>query len=63
MDYEILGSAVGVIAALLWIRRDLRHDLSELRAELRGDVQALTAQLTAVNTRIDSVLLADRKHA
>ena len=63
MDYEVLGSAAAVIAALLWIRRDLRHDLSELRIGLRGDVQALTAQIIAVNTRIDNVLLANRKHA
>lgn len=43
MDYEVLGAALGVIAALLLIWRDLR---SEIRA---------------INTRIDNILLADRR--
>jgi len=51
---DLLGSPVAVVGALLWIRRDMRHDIAELRRDL-------TAQIAAVNTRIDNILLADRK--
>ena len=54
MDLEVIGAAVAVVGALLWIRRDMRHDIAELRRDL-------TAQIAAVNTRIDNILLADRK--
>ena len=54
MDYEVIGAALAVVGALLWIRRDMRHDIAELRRDL-------TAQIAAVNTRIDNILLADRK--
>ena len=54
MNVEVIGAAVAVVGALLWIRRDMRHDIAELR-------RALTAQIAAVNTRIDNILLADRK--
>ena len=30
MDYEVIGAAVAVVGALLWIRRDMRHDIAEL---------------------------------
>lgn len=49
MDIEIIGAAMAVIGALLWIRRDLRHDIAEIRADVR-----------ALNVRIDTILLADR---
>ena len=49
MDLEIIGAAIAVVGALLWIRRDLRHDIAEIRADVR-----------ALNGRIDSILLADR---
>ena len=49
MDIEVIGAAIAVIGALLWIRRDLRHDIAEIRADVR-----------ALNGRIDSILLADR---
>ena len=54
MNLEVIGAAVAVVGALLWIRRDMRHDIAELRRDL-------TAQIAAVNTRIDNILLADRK--
>ncbi len=54
MDYEVIGAALAVVGALLWIRRDMRHDIAELRRDL-------SAQIAAVNTRIDHILLADRK--
>lgn len=54
MNVEVIGAAVAVVGALLWIRRDMRHDIAELRRDL-------TAQIAAVNTRIDNILLADRK--
>ena len=53
MNLEVIGAAVAVVGALLWIRRDMRHDIAELRRDL-------TAQIAAVNTRIDNILLADR---
>ena len=53
MDYEVLGAAAAVVGALLWIRRDMRHDLAEMRRDLTG-------QIAQVNGRIDAVLLADR---
>ena len=53
MDYEVIGAAVAVVGALLWIRRDMRHDLAEMRRDLTG-------QIAQVNGRIDAVLLADR---
>ena len=50
VDYEVIGAAVAVVGALLWIRRDLRHDMAEIRADVR-----------ALHVRIDNILLADRK--
>ena len=50
------GPRSRVVGALLWIRRDMRHDIAELRRDL-------TAQIAAVNTRIDNILRADRKTA
>lgn len=54
MDVEVVGSAVAVVGALLWTRRDMRHDIAALR-------QDLSAQIAAVNTRIDQILLVDRQ--
>ncbi len=54
MNLEVIGAAVAVVGALLWIRRDMRHDIAEFRRDL-------SAQIAAVNTRIDNILLADRK--
>ena len=43
----------------------MRHDIGELRRDLNGRVEELrrdlTAQIAAMNTRIDNILLADRK--
>ena len=47
MDYEVLGAALAVVGALLWIRRDLRHDVAGIRRDVR-----------ALNGRIDAILLA-----
>ena len=62
MDLEVIG--VAVVGTLLWIRRDLRHDMAALRHDMRHDMAVLrtdlTAQIGAVNTRIDNILLADR---
>ena len=75
MDLEVIGAAVAVVGTLLWIRRDLRHDMAALRGDMRHDMAALrhdmrqdmtalrtdlTAQIGAVATRIDNILLADR---
>ena len=50
MSVEVLGAAVALIAVLLWIHRDLRHDVAEMRADVR-----------ALNARIDNILLARRQ--
>lgn len=50
VDVEVIGAALAVIGTLLWIRRDLRHDIAEVRSDFR-----------ALNVRIDNILLADRK--
>ena len=47
MDYEALGAALAVVGALLWIRRDLRHDVAGIRRDVR-----------ALNGCIDAILLA-----
>ena len=58
--------------ALLWIRRDMRHDiaairvdLTDLRRDLTGQIGSLdnrlTVQISAVNTRIDNILLAEQR--
>ena len=64
MDVEVIGVGVAVVGALLWIRRDMRHDIAALRSDLTTQIGAvrsdLTAQIGAVNTRIDNILLADR---
>ena len=54
MNVKIIGVGVAVVGALLWIRRDMRHDIAELRRDL-------SAQMAAVNTRIDNILLAERR--
>ena len=65
MNVEVLGAAVAVIGVLLWIRRDMRHDIAELRRDLSVQIAAVDNKLSAairdVNTRIDNILLADRK--
>ena len=50
MSLEVIGAAAAVIGVLLWIRRDLRHDIAEMRADVR-----------ALNARIDNILLARRQ--
>jgi len=50
MDYEVIGAALAVVGALLWIRRDLRADLRHGIGEVRADIRAL-------NGRIDAILL------
>ncbi len=60
MNLEVIGAAVAVVGALLWIRRDMRHDIAEVRRDLSTLRSDLTAQIAAVNTRIDNILLADR---
>ena len=50
MNYEVLGAALAVVGALLWIRRDLRADLRHEVGEVRADIRAL-------NGRIDAILL------
>lgn len=50
MNYEVLGVALAVVGALLWIRRDLRADLRHEVGEVRADIRAL-------NGRIDAILL------
>ena len=47
MNVEVIGVGVAVVGALLWIRRDMRHDIAELRRDL-------SAQMAAMNTRIDN---------
>ena len=65
MNVEVLGAAVAVVGVLLWIRRDMRHDIAELRRDLSVQIAAVGNKLSAairdVNTRIDNILLADRK--
>ena len=60
MNLEVIGAAVAVVGALLWIRRDMRHDIAEVRRDLSTLRSDLTAQIAAVNTRIDNILFADR---
>ena len=60
MNLEVIGAAVAVVGALLWIRRDMRHDIAEVRRDLSTLRSDLSAQIAAVNTRIDNILLADR---
>ena len=50
MDYEVIGAALAVVGALLWIRRDLR-------ADLRHEIGAVRADIRALNGRIDAILL------
>ena len=61
MNVEVLGAAVAVIGVLLWIRRDMRHDIAELRRDLSVQIAAVDNKLSAtvrdVNTRIDNILL------
>lgn len=64
VNVEVIGASVAVVGALLWIRRDMRHDIAELRRDMGvridGVQRDLSAQIAAVNTRIDNILLADR---
>ena len=50
MDYEVVGAALAVVGALLWIRRDLRAGLRHEIGEVRADIREL-------NGRIDAILL------
>ena len=50
MDYEVLGAALAVVGALLWVRRDLR-------ADLRHELGAVRADIRTLNGRIDAILL------
>ena len=55
---------VAVVGALLWIRRDMRHDIAELRhdiADLRRDIadlrRDLSAQMAAIPARGAEIVL------
>ncbi len=61
MNLEVIGAAVAVVCALLWIRRDMRHDVAEVRRDLTTLRSDLTAQIAALDTRIDHILPADPK--
>ena len=61
MDYEVIGAALAVIGALLWIRRDLRQDIRGLGARLDAVESSLRADIRALNGRIDNILLTPRK--
>ena len=61
MNLEVIGAAVAVVGALLWIRRDMRHDIAEVRRDLSTLRSDLTAQIAAVDTRIDNILPPDPK--
>ena len=47
MGYEVLGAALAVVGALLWIRRDLRADLRHEIGEVRADIRALNGRIDA----------------
>ena len=54
MDYEVLGAALAVVGALLWIRRDLRHDIAEIRRDVRARGRSqdqLAARVIALERR------------
>ena len=50
MNYDVIGAALVVLGALLWIRRDLR-------ADLRYEIGGIRADIRALNGRIDAILL------
>ena len=51
---RLAGVEGGGRRAACGIRRDMRHDIAELRRDL-------SAQMATVNTRIDNILLAERR--
>ena len=56
MDYEVIGAAVAVVGALLW------NSPGHAARHCGVVPHVLTGQMiSAVNTRIDNILLADRK--
>ena len=58
MKYEVIGAALAVIGALLWIRRDLRAEIGGVRADFRHAIGEVRADFRALNGRIDAILLA-----
>ncbi len=44
MNVEVIGVGVAVVGALLWIRRDMRHDIAELRRDLSAQMAAIPAR-------------------
>lgn len=53
-------TGVGVLVGVWRMVESVRRDVDGVRRDVDGVRRDLTAQIAAVNTRIDSILLADR---
>ncbi|MCY4510395.1 MAG: hypothetical protein OXG35_26080 [Acidobacteria bacterium] len=54
-------TGIGVLVGVWRMVESVRRDVDGVRRDVDSVRRDLTAQIAAVNTRIDNILLADRK--
>lgn len=63
MDAEVIATVLTGAAVLVGVWRITAAQAESIRRDLTNVDRRLTAQITAVNDRIDNILLADRRPA
>ena len=63
MNQDVIATVLTGIGVLFGVWRLVHVESESVRRDLAAQISAVTAQISAVNTRIDNVLLADRKRS
>ena len=58
MNQDMIATVLTGIGVVFGVWRLMHAESESVRRDLAAQISAVTAQLTAVNTRIDNVLLA-----
>ena len=61
MNQDMIATVLTGIGVVFGVWRLMHAESESVRRDLAAQISAVTAQLTAVNTRIDNVLLAGLK--
>ena len=63
MTQDVIATVLTGIGVLFGVWRLVHVESESVRRDLAAQISAVIAQIAAVNTRIDNVLLADRKRS
>ena len=63
MNQDVIATVLTGIGVLFGVWRLVHVESESVRRDLAAQISAVSAQISAVNTRIDNVLLADRKRS